>query len=318
MPLHGLLMSTTCDVERSNSSSGWLARSLAALPLFAIVLFAPAPVKAVSGFTGTFEQSTWTVVNTDPAQTLSGVNGICNTYSGYSGNDNNVGCTSPTYFDDVTIAGTEVGTTPSITLGVYNTTTVELTNNNTNGKPYRISFDWAFDWKSDDQYVAFTLSSGTVVVDGVDYGSTWTSSATDYPSSTASIYLPPGAKLTFSVTTDNYGDYPTLAISSFDAVEIPAPLPLAGGTSAFLWSRRLRRRRLPAGSPPQPASLPTLPLAGQLRRPAGRLAVPSPRQQELQRYAELLGRPLPAPIAHPPGPEPRRACNAPVSKSNSR
>jgi hypothetical protein len=318
MPFHGLLMSTTCNVWGANSSSAWLARSLAALPLLAIVVFAPAPAKAVSGFTGTFTQSTWTVVNTDPGQTLTGVNGICNTYEGYAGNDNNVGCTSPTYFDDVTIAGTEVGTTPTTTLGTYNSTTVELTNSNTNWKPYRISFDWTFDYKSDDQYVAFTLSSGTVVVDSVDYGYTWTSSATDYPSSTASIYLPPGATLTFSVTTDNYGDYPTLAISSFDAVEIPAPLPLAGGSSAFLWSRRLRRRRSPAGSSLQPASLPTLPLPGQLHPPAGRLALPSPRQQELQRYAELLGRPLPAAIAHPPGPAPGRACNAPVSKSNSR
>ncbi len=247
-----------------------------------------------------------------------GVDGICNTYSGFSANDNNVGCTSPTYFDDVLIAGTEVGSTPSITLGDYNTTNVTLTNNDPSSKPYVISFDWAFDYKSDDQYVAFTLSSGTLIVDGVDQGYTWTSSATDYPNSTSSIYLPPGATLTFSVTTDNNGAYPSLAISSFDAVEIPAPLPLAGASSAFLWSRRLRRRRVPAGSPPQPASLPTLPLPGQFRQRAGRPAVTQPRQQELQRYAALLGRPLPASSAHPPGPAPRSACNAPVSKSNSR
>jgi hypothetical protein len=233
-------------------------------------------------------------------------------------NDNNVGCTSPAYSDAVTIAGTQEGSTPPITLGDFNSTNVVLTNNNTNGRPYRISFNWSFDYKSDDQYVAFALSSGTVVVDGVDSGYTWSSSFTDYPSSTASIYLPPGATLTFSVTTDNNGAYPTLAINNFDAVEIPAPLPLAGGSSAFLWSRRLRRRRLPAGAPPQPSPLPTLSLPGQLPRPAGRLAVPPPRQQALQRYAELLGRPFPAAIAHPPGPEPRSACNAPVSKSNSR
>jgi hypothetical protein len=291
-----------------------LASSLAILPLFGIVLFAPAPVKAVSGFTGTFEQSNWTVVNTDPVQTLSGVDGICNTYTGYTGNDNNVGCTSIAYSGSVTIAGTEEGSTPPITLGDINSTNVVLTNNNTNGRPYRISFNWEFDWKSDDQYVAFTLSSGTVVVDGVDYGYAWTSNADDYPSSTASIYLPAGATLTFSVTTDNLGSSPTRAISSFDAVEIPAPLPMAGGSSAFLWSRRLRRRRLKPGSPPLPASLP---LPGQLCPPAGQLVLPPPRQQALQRYAELLGRPLSLAGAHSPGPAPGPACNAPVSKSNS-
>jgi hypothetical protein len=274
-----------------------------------LAILAPAPAKAVSGFTGTFDQSTWTVVNTQPSQTLSGANGICNTSAGYGSNDNNVGCTSPTYLGNVTITGTETGSTPTIDLAVDNTTNVVLTN--TNWRPYIISFNWQFDYTGDTQYVTFTTDPGTVIVDGIDHGYTWSSNSVDYPSSTASIYLPPGATLSFSVTTDNNSGFPSLAISSFDAVEIPAPLPLAGASSAFLWSRRLRRRRQPAGQQH------SLSLAGQARHSASQPALLPPKRQAVERYAELIGRPLQSSSA-PLGQLPPRACNAPVSKSNSR
>ncbi len=316
MALAGQPMSTTCDVALPTYVRGWWSPFLATLPLLSLFCLTPAPARAVSGFSGTFSQSTWTVVNTDPYGSLGGTAGIC---IENGGSTNTRGCTTAASSGNVQILGTEDSLAvppplPDVTAGVPNTTSVILTNTvtETNFRPYVINFNWSFLYQSDNQYVSFSLSSGTLIVDGTDYGTSWNSTSESFSDSTASVYLPPGATLSFSVTTDNIGGYPTLGISNFDAVEIPAPLPLAGASSAFLWSRRLRRRHQQVGFYQQ-----AWPLSGLGRHGSGQTSPLPSQRRALERYAELIGRPLPA-----GGPALRQrrpmACNDLVSKSNSR
>ena len=50
---------------------------LANLPLYSLLLLAPGSALAI-GFTGSFDPSTWVVINTNPSQTLNGTADYCN------------------------------------------------------------------------------------------------------------------------------------------------------------------------------------------------------------------------------------------------
>lgn len=288
------------------------------------------PAKA-TGFSGTFDPSTWTVVNTNPAntpqtQTLTSNDYFCSEIE--AGNPNDVGCLSgiTTNTGSFTLIGSEVdlpGGGPADTLSQ---TTLKMTN--TYWRPYLITFDWSFsgpggDPLAEDQYARILVNPGFIDTAG-SQGYQYESAPGDpINAESAIVYIPPGATLEFSVFTLNNGVAPVFSITGFDAVEVPAPLPLAGSSGVFLFSRRLRRRQRSASSQftvlgrssPGPLNLARLRRAQQQR-------------QAIQRYGDLLGRPLtlpPAPLssqqpspAGPLQPQPKPLCNAPVSFSDSR
>lgn len=307
-----------------------VAGSLASLGL--ATWFGPlaAPATAAPGFTTPFDPSTWVLVNTFPNQPLNGTAGVCNTETGFNSNLYSNGCFTNPDADFFSLYSSQVSGTP--TVGYYddNSTILTLVNGSA-GSAYMVSFDWSFDWAGDVQSATIALSAGSLNISGNDVGLSYSMFADQGGSAVA--LLPPGATLNFTLATDNFSNRSTLSISNFTAAEVPAPLPLCGGSTAFLLSRRLRRR---------------LRHAERFRRHSnaaagtpGSVASPGRSSQQLdaiRRYADLIGSPLsergglhgptaiPAPqvrdratlAQRSQGTDPGQPCNDPVSLSNSR
>ena len=134
-----------------------------------------------------------------------------------------------------------------------------------------------------------SISYGTIFTNGYE-GNNFTASTNQddhFFQVPASVYLPPGASLTFSIASPNTSGAPFFTMEGFEAVEVPAPLPITGSSAVLLYSRRLRRRTLTASSQP-PALHPTtgkvLSLAEQRSR--------HHHQRALHHYGSLLGGPL--------------------------
>lgn len=293
------------------------AHLLGACTLAAIPRSARAEVVEVVGFTGIFSPTNWVVVNTNPAQTLSTTtNFSCDPAATGPGPPNKVACVDgyvadglPTdYFN---LKSSEAGYTGG---GASTTTSITtLTITNTYWRPWRISFNWNFcDTVVDDtcdlafgDYTQASLYLDPGFISPNDGTNDWIFTTTPdvgYYNQTAAAYLPPGATINFSVTTNNTGPASLLNVYNFDAVEIPAPLPITGGGAAFACSRRLRRRQRHArrqllampgtasGAPPGPGALRALRAERQQR-------------QAIQHYGALLGRPVRlAAASRPPHP----------------
>ena len=111
----------------------------------------------------------------------------------------------------------------------------------------------------------------------------------------ATVYLPPGASLTFSIASPNTSGAPFFTMEEFDAVEVPAPLPITGSSAVLLYSRRLRRRTLTASKQPpalHPSTGKVMSLAEQRSR--------HHHQRALNHYGSLLGGPLVSGLPTPP------------------
>ena len=134
-----------------------------------------------------------------------------------------------------------------------------------------------------------SISYGTIFTNGYegDHFTASTDKDSLFSKVPVTVYLPPGASLTFSIASSNTTSAPFFTMEGFDAVEVPAPLPITGSSAVLLYSRRLRRRTLTASSQP-PALHPTtgkvLSLAEQRSR--------QQHQRALNHYGSLLGGPL--------------------------
>ena len=208
------------------------------LALITTALF-PATVRA-AGFSASFDPGNWSIVNTTNGtidQTLTS-SGSPSEYTCFTIND--VACVESLSaasggVDVVGSSSTEVN--GGGTANTVRTTTWTVTNGSA---PALLSFDLAlstFPSRVDaDQTVSYLVGLSETII-GNSLGSL---------GSFSGIALAPRESFGFRVTTaNNIGDYGTLSISGFNdalEVQVPAPLPLAGGLAAFSWSRRLRRR----------------------------------------------------------------------------
>ena len=210
------------------------------LALITTALF-PATVRA-AGFSGSFDPGNWSIVNTTSGsidQTLTSNGSPPTTAADYScGIVNDVACVENISASSgaVDVVGSVAGLTGGGTANTVRTTTWTVTNGSAAAL---LSFDWALNTVPNEDatnQTAFYLvgSSETLISSGANVGSF------------SGIALAPGESFGFRVTTtDNTGDYGILSITGFNdalEVQVPAPLPLAGGLAAFSWSRRLRRR----------------------------------------------------------------------------
>ena len=267
-----------------------VARTFGLLVVPVLGALVSAPAHAVSGFTGVFAPSTWVVVNTNPSSSLGYGTGPPDEPFSCANVTEGVGC-----IDTYTPATGEfsmIGLDSSTGVSVPSTSTTTLTLTNTYWRPYLITFNWSYTGSNgspveSDQTATIMTDPGFVGTLGSD-SYFYTSSAGDTISGEAAVvYLPPGATLSFTATTNNTGAYPVFSLDSFDAVEVPAPLPISGGVAAFSFSRRLRRRRGTAtaqGRNPLQGHDPDRARQHQLQH----------KQRTIQSYAALLGRPLPA------------------------
>ena len=196
----------------------------------------PAASRA-AGFSGSFDPGNWSIVNTTNGvvdETLSSA-----TYTCISGS-NDVACAENLSaasggVDVIGSSSTEVN--GGGTANTVRTTTWTVTNGSA---PALLSFDLALSTYPSrvdaDQTVSYLVGLSETII-GNSLGSL---------GSFSGIALAPRESFGFRVTTaNNIGDYGILSISGFNdalEVQVPAPLPLAGGLAAFSWSRRLRRR----------------------------------------------------------------------------
>jgi hypothetical protein len=240
-----------------------------------------------AGLTTVFDPANWVLVNTNPSGTTGGI--------GTGTGPTNISCNPPTKVDTCVNPSLDNGFSlfgyPGTAANVFqtrpNTTTLTLPSNN--WRPYIITFNWAFDPKSVSTKIGMSISYGTIFTNGYE-GNNFSASAdnhTIFTSEPATVYLPPGASLTFSIYSTSPSAAPFFTMKGFDAVEVPAPLPISGSSAVLLYSRRLRRRTLTASSQP-PALHPTtgkvLSLAEQRSR--------HQHQRALSHYGTLLGGPL--------------------------
>lgn len=258
----------------------------------ATLLAAPTHAAGI-GLTGTFDPQTWVVVNTSPAQTLSYNTPTPTTFNFSCEVVNDVACVDDYTETGLTLLGSDPDYTGGGTNGTARTTTLTLTNSY--WRPYLITFNWTFDGPggSLDSSQTATILTNPGFLDTVStQGYTFTSVAgQSYTSEAAIAYLPPGATLSFSLYTNNASAVPVFTLTNFDAVEIPAPLPISGGAAAFGCSRRLRRRQRHArrqllAMPGTASGAPSSPEA--LRA----LRAEQQQRQAIQRYGALLGRPV--------------------------
>jgi hypothetical protein len=207
----------------------------------------PATVRA-AGFSGSFDPANWSIVNTTNGsvdETLTS-NGSPPDYTCFTLNDvacvENISAASGAV--DV-VGSSSAGGSGGGTANTVRTTTWTVTNG---AAAALLNFDWALttlpSGGATNQSVSYLVGLSETPISSRDGGSGSFSGLN-------SIALAAGESFGFRVTTtDNNGDYGTLSITNFDAVNtttlgapnVPAPLPLAGGITAFSWSRRLRRR----------------------------------------------------------------------------
>lgn len=321
---------------------------LAGLGGWAVMLLTtPAPALAVAGFSGSFDPSTWLVVNTyDQASppspsTLSGIasNGnstLCNTdpFTAPSGvpGPNEVACIeSFTTGGDLTLISSVDGPPGGGEIDTTTTTTFRLTNPYASDYEYRrvylISFQWSFTGGSLDsptpdgnssQFLSIRSVGGSVYINGQENYEFVTEVGLAFPpGQQALVYLPMGATLDFTISTNNSNDIATLALTGFDYVEVPAPLPISGATMMFAASRRLRGRlRKPrqssailrpsvtAGGLAFGSSRCTLARAAAIHHYSARLGLPMPDRQHPRPFAVAS-----LAIAEPTAaPSPERGC----------
>ena len=134
-----------------------------------------------------------------------------------------------------------------------------------------------------------SISNGTIFTNAYE-GNNFTASTDDdtlFSLVPATVYLPQGASLTFSIASPNTSGAPFFTMEGFEAVEVPAPLPITGSSAVLLYSRRLRRRTLTASKQP-PALHPTTGKVMSLAEQRSR----HKHQRALNHYGSLLGGPL--------------------------
>jgi hypothetical protein len=185
-----------------------------------------------AGLTGSFAPVNWVLSNTNADETFSSPQNTCAALS-YQ-----VACV--TINDALTGSFDVIGSADSFDGGANTsgapttdrTTTWKLVNT---GLPAYVSFKWLFSNGEDNTDIASYLigTSETIL--------------SDVPSVIASpivnLTIASNSSIAFRVrTTDNSGNPASLSITNFDAVPVPAPLPLLGVAVAFGWSRKLRRR----------------------------------------------------------------------------
>lgn len=191
-----------------------------------------------AGFSGSFDPANWSIVNIgggDPDQTLSGTGSPPD----YTCASNQVACAEKV--DARTGSVDVVGSIVSLIGGGSTATLRTTTWTVNNGAQYSVlSFNWALS--------TYAPGAGNQIVSYLIGGTETPLGSTDGDGGFLSnINLAPFETFGFRVSTaDNTGDYGVLSITGFDAVNTPVPspgpLPLAGGITAFGWSRRLRSR----------------------------------------------------------------------------
>ena len=235
-------------------------RPLSKLAQFALIALLPLGFAGVgsaqaAGLTTVFDPSNWLLVNTNPNGTTSGI--------GTGTGPTNISCNPPAK-ENTCVSPTDKGfslfgypgtiTTPGTTRP--NTTT--LTMSSSNWRPYVMTFEWTFDPQLVQTDISMSVSYGNIFTNG-NVDDTFTASADDqnvFSQVPAAVYLPAGASLTFSIASTDTSGAPFFTMEGFEAVEVPAPLPITGSSAVLLYSRRLRRRTLTAASQP-PALHPT-------------------------------------------------------------
>lgn len=299
-----------------------------------MLLATPAPALAIAGFSGSFDPSTWLVVNTynqptPPDPLYAPLSGITNTstpsvkYSTLceSSNSGTQGPNQVACIEDFTPEGTlsllsslgdgSIGGGDS---GTTTTTTFTLTNPYPSDYEYRrvylISFEWSFTGGSLDsptptqspQFLSIKTIGGSVYINGQENYEFVSTPGLSYTGQQTLVYLPMGATLDFTISTDNASDLAILSLTGFDYVEVPAPLPISGATMVFAASRRLRGRLRKARK--TPAILRLSADAGG-HAPCG-FACTTARTAAIQRYSARLGLPTPG-LQRPLSPAPTAA-----------
>lgn len=206
-----------------------------------ITLLAPA-ARAGGGFVGDFAPDQWSLMNTNPDQTLTDPVWAC-------GSANQVACLGSVDGPNgaVTIVGSAAGQTGGGSSNTTRTTTWMVTNN---GPDALLSFEWSFiDIFSDPN-----IDSG-YVVDAVE---TLLGANNGDSGSIVNLDLPSSRTFGLRVSTADNNGFPPgiLSISNFMATPstippraaVPGPLPVAGAIAGFGLSRRLRRRIRAGGS----------------------------------------------------------------------
>jgi len=137
----------------------------------------------------------------------------------------------------VDVVGSVVGQQGGGVANTLRTSTWSLINTGPNAL---IKFDWILETFGETNQTASYLVNLTNVVLSSNNGDS---------GSITSLLLASGASFGFRViTSDNVGNSGILSITNFSATpvttpaSVPGPLPLAGGLTAFAWSRRLRCR----------------------------------------------------------------------------
>jgi hypothetical protein len=303
---------------------------LAGLGGWGVMLLAtPAPALAIAGFSGSFDPSTWLVVNTynqptppDPS-TLSGISNssvstLCQGTTAPSGTSgpNEVACIETfTPEGSLSLLSSYEGFIGGGTAGKTTTTTFSLTNPYPSDYEYRrvylISFEWSFTGNSLDsptpaeggtQFLSIKTVGGTVYINGQENYEFVSTPGLSYAGQQTLVYLPMGATLDFTISTNNSNEPATLFLDGFQYEEVPAPLPISGATMVFAASRQLRGRLRKARK--TPAILRLSADAGG-HAPCG-FACTTARTAAIQRYSARLGLPTPG-LQRPLSPAPTAA-----------
>lgn len=301
-----------------------------------MLISSPSAALATAGFTGGFTPDTWIVVNTytqpTPPVTLTGVDDssfstVCQP-SGSPGTPgpNQVACIN-SYVEgggetpgSLTLFGGQSGSTGGGEIDNPSTTTFTLTNPYPSNYEYRrvylLSFNWSFTGASlgiglETQYLRIRVLEGSVITQGqenFEFNSTPGLSYDDPQQAYA--YLPMGAKLEFTIFTENTNsdEKSILALTGFEYVEIPAPLPISGACMFFASSRRLRGRLRKSSQ--NFANSNSAGTPGSFTHPGASCSSALPAA--IHRYSARLGLPLP----DGQGPLPLRATSLHASRQH--
>jgi len=185
-----------------------------------------------AGLTGSFAPVNWVLSNTNADETFSSPQNTCAALS-YQVACVTINDALTGSFDVIGSAdGFDGGANTSGASTTDRTTTFQLVNI---GLPAYVSFKWLFSNGEDNTDIAsyFIGNSETILSEA----------PTSIAAQIASLTVASNGSIAFRVrTTDNIGNPGILSITNFEAVPVPAPLPLLGVAAAFGWSRKLRKR----------------------------------------------------------------------------
>jgi len=202
-----------------------------------ISLALPSAGQAV-GLTDAFAPEKWVLSNTNADQTFSSPQNTC------IGLSYDVACVTINdaitgSFDVIGSAdGFDGGANTSGASTTDRTTTWKLVNT---GLPAYVSFTWLFSNGDDNTDIASYLIDNSDLIGNSE--TILSDVPTGIAAQIANLTVASNSSIAFRVrTADNSGNPGILSITNFEAVPVPAPLPLLGVAAAFGFSRKLRKR----------------------------------------------------------------------------